>query len=72
MQKNNGPGHTPDNEDRMLLLTIALTAGTVGATVVGDHVLEIERPKFHTVFLYIVMISVLVALVSAEVRGAFG
>lgn len=53
----------------MLVLTLALTAGAIGGTVVGDHVLELQRPALHLVFLYLAMVAVLVAFVLAEVRG---
>ena len=56
----------------MLMFTIMLTAGTVGATVVSDHVHQIQRPRLHLFFLYVVMAAVLVALVGAESRGALG
>jgi hypothetical protein len=56
----------------MLLLTIGLTAGTISAVVVGDHVLEIERPRIHMVFLYAVMLALVFAVVTAEATGALG
>jgi hypothetical protein len=56
----------------MFVLTIAMTAGTIGATVVGDHVLEVKRPAGHLPFLYVAMLAVLVAMVLADVRGLLG
>lgn len=53
----------------MLILTLALTAGTIGGTVVGDHVLAVKRPTAHGLFLYLSMAAVLVAYVLAEVQG---
>ena len=53
----------------MLLLTLALTAGTIGGTVVGDHVLELKRPAAHIAFLYLAMIAVLAGFALGEVRG---
>ncbi|MDQ1710477.1 MAG: hypothetical protein QOG49_1862 [Frankiaceae bacterium] len=53
----------------MFVLTLALTAGTIGATVVGDHVLEVKRHTAHTIFLYLAMSAVLVAFVLADGRG---
>lgn len=46
----------------MFALTLALTAGTIGATVIGDHVLEIKRHTAHALFLYLAMAAVLVAM----------
>ena len=56
----------------MLLLTIALTAGIIGAVVVGDHVMEIERPRLHMVFLYAAMLALVFAMVTAQTAGAPG
>jgi hypothetical protein len=56
----------------MLVFTLALTAGTIGGTVVGDHVLEVERPAVHLIFLYAAMVAVLVAFVVGDVRGLLG
>jgi hypothetical protein len=56
----------------MLLLTIGLTAGTISAVVVGDHMLEIERSKVHMVFLYAVMLALVFATVTAQMSGALG
>ena len=53
----------------MLLLLIGLTASLIGGVVVGDHILEIERPKMHMVFLYAVMSALLFAVVTAERTG---
>jgi hypothetical protein len=53
----------------MLLLTIGLTAAVIGAVVVGDHVLEIERPPVHMVFLYVAMFALLAAMAAASARG---
>jgi hypothetical protein len=53
----------------MLVLTLAATAATIGGTVVGDHVLEIERPTHHLVFLYLAMFAVLVAFALGDMRG---
>ncbi|MEO6713594.1 MAG: hypothetical protein ABIM89_09225 [Mycobacteriales bacterium] len=47
----------------MFALTLALTAGSIGATVVGDHVLEIRRHTAHVLFLYVAMAAVLAAMV---------
>lgn len=53
----------------LLILTLVLTAGTIGGTVVGDHVLAVRRPTAHGLFLYLAMTAVLLAYVLAEVRG---
>jgi hypothetical protein len=53
----------------MLLLAIALTAAVIGGVVVGDHVLEIERPKMHMVFLYAAMFALVAAMAAASARG---
>lgn len=56
----------------MLVLTIGLTAAVIGGIVVGDHVLEIERPRLHMVFLYAAMISLVFAMATATTSGAIG
>lgn len=56
----------------MFVLTLALTAGTIGATVVTDHVLDVKRHTAHTLFLYLAMAAVLVAFVVADMRGLLG
>lgn len=56
----------------MFVLTLAMTAGTIGATVVGDHVLDVKRPMAHLAFLYLAMAAVLVAFALADVRGLLG
>lgn len=53
----------------MFALTIVMAAGAIGATVVGDHVLEVKRPGAHLPFLYLAMSAVLCALALAHVRG---
>jgi len=53
----------------MFVLTLALTAGTIGGTVFGDHVLEVQRPTRHLVFLYFAMFAVLVAFALGDMRG---
>ena len=53
----------------MLVLTLALTAGTIGGTVVGDHMLALKRPTAHALFLYLAMAAVLVAFALGDVRG---
>lgn len=53
----------------MLVLTLTLIAGTIGGTVVGDHVLEVKRPTAHIAFLYLAMIAVVVAFALGETRG---
>lgn len=56
----------------MFALTIVITAGTIGATVVGDHVLAVKRPVAHLAFLYVAMAAVLLALGLAQGRGLLG
>lgn len=56
-------------DPNMLLLSIGLTAGLIGAVVVSDHVLEIERPRLHMVFLYAAMFALLAAMAAAASKG---
>ena len=56
----------------MLVFTLALTAGTIGGSVVTDHLLEIKRHIAHAAFLYLAMLAVLVAFVLAGGRGLLG
>jgi hypothetical protein len=56
----------------MLLLTLAATAATIGGTVLGDHVLAVERRAPHLVFLYLAMFAVLVAFALGDMRGLLG
>lgn len=53
----------------MLLLSIGLTAALIGAVVVGDHVLEIERPRVHMLFLYAAMFALLAEMAAAASNG---
>ena len=53
----------------MLLLAIGLTAAVIGGVVVGDHVLEIERPRVHMAFLYAAMFALLAAMFAASAQG---
>ena len=55
----------------MLLLTIAMTAMLIGGVVIGDHVLEIERPRTHLAFLYAAMLAILFASITVT-SGAVG
>jgi hypothetical protein len=50
----------------MLLLTIVMTAALIGGVVIGDHVLEIERPKTHLAFLYLAMLLLVVATLQVQ------
>jgi hypothetical protein len=54
----------------MLLLTIALTAALIGGVVIGDHVLEIERPRTHLAFLYFAMLALVFATLTVQTGAA--
>lgn len=56
----------------MLVFTLALTAGTIGGSVVTDHMFEVKRHFAHAAFLYLAMLAVLVAFAFADGRGLLG
>lgn len=56
----------------MLVLILALTAGTIGGSVVADHLHEVKRNAAHATFLYLAMLAVIVTFAIGETRGLLG